>query len=282
MQTFKQAFHLLRFSHWSKAAFVLIGVLYSKSFLFFPKALVAALAFSLLASAVYIYNDFMDREQDKLHPEKCNRPLASGEMSIQFALFLLILLLIGGLLLGFLISDKLALILCCYLVVNLAYNHFLKNIPVLDVLCIASGFMLRVLAGTIGIGLYISSWLTVSATLMSLFIALCKRRLEKELRLNYDTRAVLKKYSTTTLDFFILISALITFLSYFLYILYARDESFYFLLTLPFAGIGLWRFARLTVNSPTQDDPINLFLNDRFSRINLFSFLLLTIVALSK
>src|SRR5690606_11953620 len=114
--------------------------------------------------------------------------------------------------------------------INLAYNHFLKLIPILDVLCIASGFMLRVLAGTIGIGLAISGWLTLAATLLSLFIALNKRKLEMQLGLKHSTRKVLKKYHPDFLHRLIIVIGLACFIIYFLYIIYVRNESFYFIL----------------------------------------------------
>lgn len=282
MTSMKHVFKLLRLSHWTKAAFVLLGVFYAGTFEFLPDALLAALAFCLIASAVYIYNDIQDREEDRLHPQKCYRPLASGEISIDLAVGMLALLLIGGLILAWSISSTLAALLGIYLLVNVAYNHLLKNVPILDVLCIASGFLLRVLAGTIGIGLPISRWLALSATLISLFIALCKRRLEKQLGLRFSTRAVLKKYPSRLLDILIMLTAVASFITYLFYTIYARDESFYFLLTLPFAAIGIWRFAWLTTRNSDNDDPVSLFFNDNLSRFNLLCFVILTCIALSK
>lgn len=280
ISTIKQFFLLLRLSHWTKAAFVLLGVVYSGSIDYLIPALLAALAFCLSASAVYIYNDLQDREEDRLHPQKCRRPLASGEFSLDLAVGTLGLLLISSLLLAWSISSVLAALLGLYLLINVAYNHLLKNIPVFDVLCIASGFMLRVLAGTIGIGLPISCWLTITATLVSLFIALCKRRLEKQLGLKFDTRPVLKKYSSRLLDRLITLTALSCFLTYLFYTIYVHYQSFYFLLTLPFAAIGLWRFARLTTRTTDNDDPVSLLFSDSLSRLNLLCFFLLTFVAL--
>lgn len=280
MASIKQVFLLLRLSHWSKAAFVLLGVFYSGSLKYLPEALLAALSFCLIASAVYIYNDLQDREEDRLHPQKCHRPLVSGDISLNFALSMLAVLLFGGLFLAWSLSSTLAALLGLYLLINLAYNHILKNFPIVDVFCIASGFMLRVLAGTVGIGLPISWGLTLTATLISLFIALCKRRLEKQLGLEYATRAVLKKYSPRSLDVMIVAAAISCFMAYFFYTIYAQNESFYFLLTLPFAAIGLWRFTGLTTRNSDNDEPVSLFLSDNLSRFNLTCFLILTLVAL--
>lgn len=279
MKSIQQFFFLLRLSHWSKAAFVLLGVFYSGELVYLPKALIAALAFCLIASAVYIYNDLQDMEEDRLHPQKCRRPLASGEFSLDLAVGSLVLLLVVGMVLAWMVSSSLAAILGLYLLINLAYNHLLKSIPVLDVLCIASGFLLRVLAGTIGIGLPISRWLALTATLVSLLIALCKRRLEKQLCLRSETRSVLKKYTIKALDSLIELTTLICFIAYLFYTLLARDQSFYFLLTLPFAAIGLWRFAWLATRDNENDDPVSIFFSDNLSRVNLLCFIALTVIA---
>lgn len=280
MKLIRQFLYLLRFSHWSKAAFVLLGVLYSGAFSYLPVALLAALAFCFIASAVYIYNDLQDREEDRLHPQKCNRPLASGEFSLDMAVFTLAILLLLGMGLAWSISSALAALLGLYLLINVLYNHLLKSIPVLDVLCIASGFLLRVLAGTIGIGLPISWWLATAATLVSLLIALCKRRLEKQLGLKYETRLVLKRYTLQTLDALITLTAIACFLTYLFYIMVVREQSTYFLLTLPFAAIGIWRFAWLSCQDNDNDDPVSIFFNDNLSRFNLLCFMVLTITAL--
>lgn len=281
MPSLKKIAYLLRFSHWSKASFVFLGVIYSELPDYLLSACIAALSFCLLSSAIYIFNDLQDREHDRVHPQKCKRPLASGDISLAFALGLLIFLLITGIMLAWLISSNLTAIVGSYLTINLIYNYSFKQIPILDVLCIASGFMLRVLAGTLGIGLPITWWLTITATLVSLFIAFCKRRLEKQLSLSVETRAVLKRYSQLTLDVSIIITAVSSFLSYLFYTILVRDESFYFLLTLPFVAIGLWRFAWLsTHNSFDDDDPISLFFDDPLSRLNLLCFLSLTLLAL--
>lgn len=280
MTSLKQLIYLLRLSHWSKAAFVLLGVIYSGSIEYVPQALWAALAFCFIASAVYIYNDVQDREDDRRHPQKNRRPIASGEISLDLAIGMMLFLLISGLVIAWSLSSMLAVILGVYLLINLAYNHFLKSLPILDVLAIASGFFLRVLAGTVGIGLSISWWLALSATLVSLLIALCKRRLEKQLRLKYQTRPVLKFYSLAGLDKLITVTAFACFITYFFYTIVARDEAFYFLLTLPFAATGLWRFARLSMSESDNDDPVSIFFKDNLSRFNTVCFASLTLIAL--
>ena len=260
----------------------MLGFCYTPTPGYFIPALLASLAFCLISSAVYIYNDIEDRSEDSLHPYKRHRPIASEKVTVSEAIFMLFLLLITGFTLGWFISKKLAIILSVYLVINIAYNHLFKLIPVIDVLCIAAGFMLRVLAGTLGIGLPISIWLIVAATLLSLFIALNKRRMEMRLSIKYATRKVLEKYNPWVLHCFIVAIGIVSFFTYLFYIIYARDESFYFMLTVPFAAIALWRFAWLAKQDIENDDPVIVFLSDRLSRINLWCFVILTFMALGK
>jgi len=280
MTSIRQFFYLLRLSHWSKAIFVFLGVIYSGSTEHLPEAVFAALAFCFIASAGYIYNDFQDREEDRLHPHKHRRPLASGDINLDFALGMFSFLLVGGLVLGWLISPKLAALLGVYLLINLAYNHMLKNLPVLDVLCIASGFMLRVLAGTIGIGLPLTSWLALVAVLLSLLMALSKRRLEKQLFFKQSNQIAEKKYTPYKLDILISLTVIASFIVYLSYIFIDREESSYFLLTLPFFAIGLWRFSWLATSEGDSDDPVSLFFSDGLSRFNLLCFLVLTMIAM--
>lgn len=282
MNRFKNSLHLLRASHWSKSIFVLLGLIYSQDSAFLAPALFAALAFCLISSAVYIYNDIEDRGEDRLHPHKRFRPLASNTVSLLDAILLLFLLLISGLIIGWMVSRQLAVLLCLYLLINLTYNHFFKLIPILDVLCIATGFMLRVFAGTTGIHLPLSLWLAIAATLLSLFIAFNKRRLEMQLGLKHSTRKVLKEYHPILLRWAIICTGLASFFTYLLYTFFARNESFYFLLTLPFAAFALWRFAWLSMQAVKDDDPITVFLSDRLSRLNLYCFIILSIMALKR
>lgn len=281
MERLSHFFLLLRISHWSKAVFVMLGFFYTPVSGFLVPALLAALSFCLISSAVYIYNDIQDRTEDSMHPYKCHRPIANDNITVSEAIFMLFLLLVAGLALGWFISKQLAIILTIYLVVNLAYNHVLKLIPILDVACIATGFMLRVLAGTVGIGLPLSGWLTVAATLLSLFIALNKRRLEMQLGLKHSTRKVLKKYHPVLLQSLTVVTGIACFFTYLFYTIFARDEAFYFILTLPFAAIALWRFSWLSTQEIDNDDPVNVFLSDRLSRVNLYCFAALTFMALS-
>lgn len=282
MDRLKNYLLLLRASHWTKSVFVLLGCFYSQSLVYLLPALLASLAFCLISSAVYIYNDIEDRSEDILHPYKCKRPLARDSVLVSEAIIIMFVLLLSGLVLGWMISKQLAIILTIYLVINVAYNHVLKLIPVLDVTCITVGFMLRVLAGTIGIGLPLSKWLLMGTTLLSVFIALNKRRLEMQLGLKHATRDISKKYNPVLLHWLIVGVGLACFFTYLAYIIFPQNQSFYFILTLPFAAFALRRFAWLATQDVNNDDPVNVFLSDTLSRINLWCFVILTFMALTQ
>ena len=145
MERVRILFKLIRVKHWSKSLFVFMGFLYSAQWsAHLYAAFAAALSFSLASSSVYIYNDIHDRELDRHHPFKKNRPIAARSVSITSAIMLLILLLTLALVIAALISPSAIMIISLYLAINIIYCHGLKHKVILDVLCISSGFMLRI------------------------------------------------------------------------------------------------------------------------------------------
>lgn len=271
---------LFRPEQWMKSLFVFIGVFYSASWYALPKAILATLCFGLVACGIYIYNDLIDKERDQKHPSKRRRPIASGDISVIEALGVMLFALLSGLLLSLLLSKTLCLILAIYLTINIAYNHLLKLIPVADVLCIASGFMLRILAGSTGVGIPVSIWLLVSGTLISLLMALCKRRLEKQMSPVFETRIVLKQYTLNMLDSAMRMVASAALVSYLMYVLVVHEDNTLFLLTLPFAAIGTFRMVRLSCKDNLTDDPIEVLWQDTLSRVNMLCFVTVTLLAL--
>src|SRR5262245_26072004 len=166
---------------WVKNLFVLTPLLFSHN-LFAPAAVGRALAsfvlFCLVSSSVYLLNDIQDRSQDRLHPTKRLRPLAAGELSLVVALGAMVTFLLLALAGGVLLNKALALVLLSYWLVNLLYSTWLKHQVILDVLTLASGFVLRVAGGGIAIAVEISHWLLLCTTLLALFLGFSKRRHE--------------------------------------------------------------------------------------------------------
>ncbi len=241
---------LLRPHQWLKNGFVLVGLLFGHAWHdngTVLQALAAFAAFCLLSSAVYVFNDFLDREADRLHPVKNKRPLASGAISTKAALALMAVCLCGGLWLAFATSHA-PWVFVLYVLINVAYTLRLKHVVVLDVFLIASGFMLRLLAGTVGIGIAPSHWLLLCGLMLTLFLGFAKRRAEL-VALPDDSvghRAVLEHYSEALLDQFITIVAACTVVSYSLYTVSAETVALHgsnhLMLTVPFVLYGLLRY----------------------------------------
>ena len=165
----KEVLRLMRPHQWLKNGFVLVGPFFAHAWHdgdVVNAVILAVVAFCLMSSAVYVVNDLSDVEADRLHPTKRNRPLAAGTVSTSFAVMLAVALFLSALTAAWLASSEVLIILLCYLVMNLAYSWRLKQVVILDVFIIAAGFMLRILAGTTGIGIEPSSWLLLTGLMI--------------------------------------------------------------------------------------------------------------------
>ncbi|MGB0126757.1 MAG: decaprenyl-phosphate phosphoribosyltransferase, partial [Rhodocyclaceae bacterium] len=241
---------LLRPHQWIKNTFVFVGLLFGHAWNDAAKvegAVAAFVAFCLISSAVYVFNDLMDREQDRLHPRKANRPLASGAVGVPAAVFIMAFCAVAGLGIAFFMAGW-PLIYLAYIVLNVAYSLGLKHVVILDVFIIASGFMLRLLAGTSSIGIVPSQWLLLCGLLLTLFLGFAKRRAElialEEASANH--RAVLEHYSPALLDQMITVVASGVLVTYSLYTmspatvaLHGTDRLIY---TVPFVLYGMFRY----------------------------------------
>lgn len=235
-------------------------------------ALLAFVLFCLVSSAVYLFNDLRDREKDRLHPDKRNRPIASGRVGAVPAAVLALLLLALALALAALTGPRpprFVLFPLLYLVLNLLYTLRLKRVAILDALCIALGFLLRVVAGGEAIGAPCSSWLILCTLFVSLFLAFLKRRAELS-RLEAaasDHRPALGAYSREFLD---RISAPLAAMTVMAYCLYTVDRETIakfggrdLLLTVPFVLYGVFRYFHLALTRDEGGDPTALLLKDR-------------------
>lgn len=271
MVDFKTLSKILRVKDWVKSLFVLIGAFYGGVLLSSPDVLWVVIAFCFLSSAVYIYNDIVDLEFDLKHPIKRLRPIAMGVVSIPHAFLLFIVLIVTSLFIAYTVSMDCLLLLGGYLFINLLYNAGLKHIPLLDVLCIAFGFFLRMLSGTWGIHIAISNWLLLSATAICLMAAIAKRRLEKSLTLSAHVREVLNWYTLEWLDEAMIATGLVSFVAYLVYVYTEQWGNVYFLMTVPFAGLGLLRLLSLITQEASQDDPFRSIYSD--GTINLINLI---------
>ena len=212
---------LMRPHQWLKNVFVFAGLLFSQTWLnagsgpLVQRVLLAFAAFCCLSSMVYILNDWHDRASDALHPTKRLRPLASGAVSLPMAALLAVALLLAALLLAW-GNRTLLVLLAVYGVLNLAYSWRLKQVPVVDVSIIAAGFMLRLLAGTVAVGVPPSRWLLLTGVFVALFLGFCKRKAET-FHSASARRAVLDHYPAALLDTFMAVTMTATLATYSLF-----------------------------------------------------------------
>lgn len=242
---------LLRPHQWLKNGFVFVGLLFGHAWhdpIMVRQALAAFVAFCLLSSAVYVMNDLLDREQDRQHPKKKHRPLAAGTVSVPTAIALAVLCLLGGSVLALFYAGAAPWIFFAYVAMNIAYSLGLKHIVILDVFIIASGFMLRILAGTLGLGIAPSHWLLLCGLMLTLFLGFAKRFAELNIlqKESGGHRRVLEHYTAPMLDQFIGITATATVISYALYTVSAETASLHgtqqLILTVPFVLYGMLRY----------------------------------------
>ncbi|MBD3385710.1 decaprenyl-phosphate phosphoribosyltransferase [candidate division KSB1 bacterium] len=268
----KHLFQSLRPKQWTKNVIVFAGLFFAEDIFVVEKiflAVVAFIAFSLVSSSGYLINDVVDRERDAQHPKKKHRPVAAGKISPTIAVFTAVILLIatfGG---SFAISRPFTLILATYLVLTFGYSFGLKHVIILDVLIIASGFMLRAIGGTIIISEKLSSWLIICTTFLALFLAINKRRSEFiALGQNAQkTRKTLKKYSIELLNQMINTVTSACLISYALYTLddqtVDKFDTRYLILTLPFVIYGLFRYLYIVDHKDIGETPELAILGDK-------------------
>ncbi len=224
--------------------------------------------FCLLSGVIYIINDIADVEADRNHPQKCNRPIASGRLPIKFALTTALVLIIILVPIAYAFSPSFSVVALAYLFLNLAYSKWLKHIPLLDVLTIAMGFVLRVAAGVTLIHVArFSPWLYVVITLGSLYIGFGKRRAELALLTSEANshRRVLDGYTLPLLDQYIIIVSATTILAYSLYTFSAPNlpTNHVMMLTIPFVLYGIFRYLYLIQVEHSGGAPEEVFLSDK-------------------
>jgi len=279
-------FITLRPQQWVKNFVLFAGLIFSQN-LGRPDLVLKTLAgfalFCLLSSSVYILNDIIDLESDRKHPLKSARPIAREEIKISSAMFLSILLALISLGLSFWLSPLFALAAASYFVLNLFYSLYLKHVVIIDVMCIASGFVIRAVAGAVLIGVEISAWLVVCTILLALFLSFGKRRHELQLLETQAThhRKSLSEYSPYFLDQLISVVTASTVVAYAFYTLSPEVESKlgtkHMDLTIPFVLYGVFRYLYLIHQKEGGGSPTRMLLNDKPILVNVILWLLAVI-----
>jgi 4-hydroxybenzoate polyprenyltransferase len=277
----------MRPRQWTKNVFVLSALIFDRQ-LNQPASVLHSLAgmslFCLLSSCVYILNDLMDIEGDRIHPQKKNRPIASGQLPVSMAIASAAVIMVATLTLSFLLSFGFFIISLTYFITNLAYSKWLKHIPLVDVLVLASFYVLRVSSGVNLIHVErFSPWLYVVTTLLALYLGFGKRRTELMLLSENagSHRRVLKGYTIPYLDQLIVILSSSTIIAYCLYTFSAPNlpDNHAMMLTVPFVIYGIFRYLFLIQVKETGGAPEEILLSDRPLQIAviLFGFAVLII-----
>lgn len=280
---------LIRVHNWIKnvlifAPLVFAGLLFDTEAI--AQSAVAFVAFCFTASAVYILNDYVDREKDRLHPRKKHRPIASGAISPNVALGILVIMLALGVVTALSVNENVLWLVLGYAAMNVAYSFELKHVVIIDVMIIATGFVLRIFVGSAAIGEALSPWIIMCIFFATLFLGLTKRRQELLLTsepktYSQSTREVLDHYSIDFVDKLITISLSATLITYALYTFledtHANSAMVY---TIPFVVFGMFRYLYFIHHKTSEDDPVMMIGKDIPLLINTGLWVLISIVIL--
>lgn len=262
----------MRPRQWTKNVFVFAALVFDRQLTkiaSLERTLAAFVIFCLLSSSVYIMNDLLDVEADRHHPIKKNRPIAAGNLPISVAIIAAIVLIVISFTAAFLLSTELGIIVGMYFLVNLAYSIWLKHIPLIDVMIIAFGFVLRVVAGVSVIQVErFSPWLYIVMSLLALYIGFGKRRAEMTVLTNESNsshRKVLDGYTLALIDQLLTIVSSCTLIAYSFYTFSAPNlpENHVMMLTIPFVLYGIFRYLFLIQVKNKGGEPEELLLKDR-------------------
>ncbi len=272
-------FQLMRWTQWSKNAVLFGALIFSKHLFHLPSvfwATLGFLAFCATASGAYVFNDLRDCERDRQHPLKRSRPLPAGRVSKRAAVWLCGGLLGVGLTGAFLLGGEFGLLVLLYLLLQFAYTFFLKELVILDVMAIATGFAIRAGAGGVVIGVPVSPWLIICTFLLMLFLGFSKRRHELVLLEEQAEhhRTTLREYSPYFLDQMISVVTASTVVAYAIYTASPEvreklgTDKLY--LTIPFVLFGIFRYLYLVHQREEGGNPTQLLLNDRPLLLDIF------------
>lgn len=244
------------------------------------KAFVGFIVFSMASSGVYILNDIKDIEEDKHHPVKSKRPIASGQIKVKTAVVILIILLVLSLIISYLINLDLFILLIGYVILNILYSFKLKHISIIDITIIAIGFLIRVVAGAIITDVKLTIWIILVTFLLALFLALAKRRDDvllysssgKKTRLNIDG------YNLEFINSSMTIMASVTVVSYIFYTISPEaQEKFHsncLFITALFVIVGIMRYLQITLVENKSGSPTEVLLKDKFLQVTILAWIL--------
>ena len=265
---------LIRVKHWIKNAIVFFPLFFGKGFdqITIERSIFAFVSFSILASSIYVFNDILDVEKDRRHPVKCNRPIAAGRITIKSAVIGHCLLVLCGILLFGFVGNSVyfipALLLYVgYYVLNIIYTVVGKNIPLLDIVILASGFIIRLFFGSMTTGIVISEWLYLVILSGAFYLGLSKRRNElkkqENAEIEKESRAVLKYYNYEFLDKNMQMCLTLAIVFYSLWCMSYGEKSAYLLSTIPIILIIVMKYSLNIEKDGANGDPTDTILGDK-------------------
>ncbi len=269
---------LLRPKDWAKNLFLFIPLFFAGEISNASKIgelLLGFLAFSFVASSIYIINDYRDVEDDRKHPTKRNRPIASGAVPGNVALVICGILLAAGFGLAWSIRDKFVFVLGIYFVINLFYSLGLKNVPILDILILAAGFVLRIKAGSVISFIPLSEWIVIMVFLLAVFMAIGKRRDDVLLKVSSgtDMRKSIKGYNLELLNVLLALVCAVIVVAYFMYTMsdavITRMGTHRLYYTCLFVLAGIMRYLQIIYVMADSGSPTKVLYKDRFIQITL-------------
>jgi decaprenyl-phosphate phosphoribosyltransferase len=269
---------LLRPKDWAKNLFLFIPLFFAGEIFNLQKfehVLLGVIAFSFVASSIYIINDYRDREDDRKHPVKCKRPLASGAVSPTAALIICVILLILGFGLAWWIRDKFLFVLAIYFLINLLYSLGLKGIPILDIFILSIGFVLRIKGGSVITYVPLSEWIVIMVFLLAIFMAIGKRRDDVLLKLSSgaDLRKSIKGYNLEFLNTLLALVGAVIIVAYFMYTMSdevrSRLGTYRLYYTCLFVMAGIMRYLQIIYVTADSGSPTKILYKDRFIQITL-------------
>jgi decaprenyl-phosphate phosphoribosyltransferase len=281
---------LLRPKDWAKNLFLFIPLFFAgelRNWSLYPSLLAGFLAFSFVASSIYIINDYRDIEDDRKHPEKSKRPLASGAVSKKAAIIICLLLLAAGFGIAYFIKMKFLFVLGIYFALNLGYSFGLKTIPILDIIIVAAGFVLRVKGGAVISMIPLSEWLNIMVFLLALFMAIGKRRDDVLLKLSSgtDMRKAIKGYNLEFLNVVLSLVCAVIIVAYFMYTMSPEvkekianiggppksgtGNAYRLYYTCLFVLAGIMRYLQIIFVQSASGSPTKILYRDRFIQVTI-------------
>lgn len=272
---------LLRMPQYIKNVFIFLPLFFAFQItdpVLFARAAAAFVSFCLIASGVYIFNDIRDIEDDRRHPVKKNRPLASGGVSKHAAVAIMICLFTSGLATALLLDAQLLYPIGLYMVLNLWYAIKLKHIPIVDIFVIATGFVLRIFVGAIATDQHTSTWIITMTFLLALFLALAKRRDDVliYLRSEKKVRKSIDGYNLVFIDSAMVSMSAVIIVAYIMYTVspdvIARMKTNNLFVTTAFVVMGIMRYMQLTLVEEGSGSPTEIVMKDRFIQLSILGW----------